>query len=88
MEVFEVEEMGVTGDDRVGLTFESGGSELVIGGISREAISGVAILRENRLARGHLHEEAQSQVGPAATKAPSRQIYLARSSELVWPRES
>lgn len=68
MEVFEGEQMGIAGDDVIGLAFQSRSQELVIGGIRGEAIGDVQVLGEDRLAKRQLHEAAQPgrRIGKAA----------------------
>lgn len=56
MEVFEGEEVGVPRDDIVRVAFEGGSKELVIRGIHGEAISGVQVLGEQRLAKHYAKE--------------------------------
>ena len=61
MEVFEVEEMGIAGNDVMSLTFEASGEELVIGGITGEAIGSVQVLGKDRLTK-HQAKEASDRL--------------------------
>ncbi len=57
MEVFEVEQMRITGDDEVSLALQCAGQELVIRRVRGQAIRDVPVLGDDRLAK-HQAKEA------------------------------
>ena len=59
VELFEVEEMRVPGDDVLGMALQGAGQKLVVGRVHGEAVSGVQVLGEDGLAEHQMHEAAQ-----------------------------